>query len=678
LTVRAIVIGLLGGIILGAVGYWADHAARLNRFVSGQFPISIFAPLVVVVLLLNPLASRVRRRWRLGRAELATIIIAMLAACFVPGNGLLRYFTRMLIMPIHVNQTSPAWQANGVLEDMPQAMLANRGYYDEALVRRFIEGSGTTGEPIAFGEVPWERWTQTLVFWLPLIVLFGVASVAMALIVHPQWSRHERLLYPIAEFANTMLTGPGQQPAYRTTAFKVAVAIVLLCHVNNGLAQYLSGWSIVIPRGMDFSSIAAKFPLLRWGWGGWSLQRPTIWPVAVALAFFLPRDVSFSVGISQPLATVVGAMIVHFGWVTLGGDFISGGPFQFQRAGGCIALALVLLYFGRRFYWSVLRRAVTSCGPPPHDAGWAVGACRVLLVCVAALTALLATTTGLAWPLALAFVVLTLLAYISVARITAEFGMFYVQIIWCPVMILMGIFGVVAIGPQALLVLAVLSVVFVAQPEESVMTFVVQGLRIGEVQRLPERRSGLTAMTVVVLVVLIAVPVALWVDYSYGSGTRSWAARGMPRVPYNALQGIRTDLRLDGTLDAAVSAVGWERVANIKPDRRFLFFAGIGAGLLIVTYMLRLRFRWWPLHPILFLVWETWASALFFASFLLGWLIKSMVSTSGSHRAMQTGRHFMVGVLAGELLGGILWMLVGTIYFFITRTRPPYYNIFPF
>jgi len=38
----------------------------------------------------------------------------------------------------------------------------------------------------------------------------------------------------------------------------------------------------------------------------------------------------------------------------------------------------------------------------------------------------------------------------------------------------------------------------------------------------------------------------------------------------------------------------------------------------------------------------------------------------------------MVGVIAGELLGGMLWMCVGGAFYGATGQNPPPYNIFPY
>jgi hypothetical protein len=37
----------------------------------------------------------------------------------------------------------------------------------------------------------------------------------------------------------------------------------------------------------------------------------------------------------------------------------------------------------------------------------------------------------------------------------------------------------------------------------------------------------------------------------------------------------------------------------------------------------------------------------------------------------------MIGVIAGELLAGLLWMIVGASYYFFTGRTPAAYTIFP-
>ncbi len=681
-TLRAILLGLLGAVLVSTVGYFVDHVAHLNRVVSGQFPIIVYGPLVLVALLINPLLNRIRAGWAFRRSELGVIIVAMLVACSIPSNSLLRYFTRCMVMPIQFNRAETAWKADKLLEDLPPVILANEGKYDDRLVGGFLNGLGTQNRRIGISEVPWGQFDKALPFWGAVIVLFAIASICLALIVHPQWSRRERLRYPIAEFANILMDpgAAGRGPIFRRGAFWVGLGALLIFHVVNGLYA----WEVVavqIPREFAFPQIFQTFPWLRQGQGSMVIGNPRIWPMAVALAFFLASDVTFSVGICQPLATLLIVTLVALGLLQQGGNFITGQPFQWQRAGSCMALGATLIYFGRHYYWGVLTSALTFRPAGEGIDRYCVTACRILLLSLAALTVVLVTLAELPWPLAIGFVMLVMLGYLAVARITAELGIYYVQIVWYPVAVLLGVFGAAAMGPAALVTLGVLCIVFASQPEESLMAFVVQGQRVAERQRIAPGRAGWVAAVAFGLALVAGVTVALWVDYNYGGAggsSPSWDYRWLQIQPYETLKSVKADLRNAGQLEASRSMTSWQRIGNMSPDSTFLVWTGLGFAAVLGTYAIRLRWHWWPIHPVMFLIWETWASAMFFQSFLLAWILQLAVRRMGSNHAYTVAKTVMVGVVAGELLGGMLWMIVGGIYYAATGGQtPPYYNIFP-
>jgi hypothetical protein len=92
---------------------------------------------------------------------------------------------------------------------------------------------------------------------------------------------------------------------------------------------------------------------------------------------------------------------------------------------------------------------------------------------------------------------------------------------------------------------------------------------------------------------------------------------------------------------------------------------------------LRLRFTWWPLHPVMFLVWTTWPIQMFGASFLLGWALKVAVTRLGGTRLHNRCKPLMIGMVAGELLGALTFMVHGAIYYAVTDMLPKEYRIFP-
>jgi hypothetical protein len=92
---------------------------------------------------------------------------------------------------------------------------------------------------------------------------------------------------------------------------------------------------------------------------------------------------------------------------------------------------------------------------------------------------------------------------------------------------------------------------------------------------------------------------------------------------------------------------------------------------------LRLRWAKWPLHPVLFLVWSTWAGRDMSASFLGGWMLKLLVTRYAGAGWYQRLKPLMFGLIAGELLGGLVPMGIGFVYWLKTGLPPKVFNILP-
>jgi len=61
LTIRAILIGVLLGLGITAVGYFNDWVLRLSYVASDLIPVSVYGLLVLGILIINPLLRAVRR-----------------------------------------------------------------------------------------------------------------------------------------------------------------------------------------------------------------------------------------------------------------------------------------------------------------------------------------------------------------------------------------------------------------------------------------------------------------------------------------------------------------------------------------------------------------------------------------------------------------------------------------
>jgi hypothetical protein len=672
LTLRAIIIGLLVTVLIPTVGYFSDQVLRLTIFIGNQFPIVVFAPLVLVLILGGALG----RRRRLAGAELAVILTMAMVACNVPGGGLLRMFTRSIAMPIHFNENNLAWQKAGVLKLLHPVMLPNDGKYDQAFMTGFLSGSA---KPISPDKLPWDKWTRTLSFWWPLTFLLGFASICLGLVVHNQWSLRERLRYPIADFANSLLAyeGPGRdRPVLRHRLFWLGLICLLALHIVNGLAKWWPNEMISIPMGFDFDAVLKKFPKLATHWVANCLFGVAIWPMVVAFGFLIPSDVSLSLGLSEVFWVLITAWLVNGLGVEVHGADDLGGPTNWQRAGSAVAVAAMILYTGRRYYWEVLKRAVTFRRSDEAE-GYVAWACRLLVLSMAAMVAML-TWVGLDWPFAVLLVMLLMLIYLIQARINAESGLILSLLTWLPSIVLLGLFGAKAFGPKAMIICGLVGAIFARDTHECLMPFFMNALRISQSQDISPRRAGPLAAAAFGLALLVGVPFGLWVDHNYGVlKGEHFATNVAPQWTFDATASTVDLLDRTQELDESRSMSVWHRFTGMKPEAKFLWAAGLGFAAVLMISALRLRFTWWPIHPMMFLVWGTWSMAMLNHSFLIGWAIKKLVTKFGGARGYIAGRYLMFGVIAGELLGGLLWMIVGAIYYACTGQKPIRYQIFP-
>lgn len=673
MSFRSVILGVLGAVFIATAGYFNDQIMRLEHFVGHFFPLAVFLPLLVLCGAVNPLLRRVGRELRVG--ELAVIVAFWLVGCNLPGSGLLRFWSRAVVVPVQYNQQRPAWQQARALETVPPQLLANEGVYDETFISGVMTGEGRENM-IPPGAIPWSKWAGPVQGWMPLVVLLAVASVALSLMVHRVWAENERLPFPVAQVAMSfMQTDPVRStgPIFRQKFFLAAMAMVFTIHLINGLFAWTNGALINIPMRFEFSEVLRAFPkLAEVPWGGITMFHLKLVPTVIAFAVLVSEDVGFSLGISGIAMALVGAVAMEFGlgieWSTF-----KGGAFDWQVGGSFLAIAAMLMYYGRRHYWGMLKGALGFSSTPSSSRE--VWACRVFLVCLAG-AAVLLTRLGLDWVLALLVVLLFMLGYLVFARINAESGLFLIGSKYAPVAILLGLFGVQAMGLKAIAVIGVLSVVFAFDIRECLMPMVLNGLQVCRGTNIPTGRTAWMGAGVFLLALAAAVPFSIWIDHNYGlrSG-EMWSTESAPAIPFDFVTGQHDLLSVQDKLGIGDGLSGMARLAAMKPNPLALKAMLVGFAAVIVLSFLRLRFRWWPIHPILLLVWGTWGMYEVAGAFLVGWAIKKIYLTmGGQYSRLKT---FMIGAIAGDLLGGAVWMIAGFIYWLITKRPAPRYDIFP-
>jgi hypothetical protein len=690
MTLRAVIIGVVGALLLAGLGY-VNHQVELPTLIQHHFPVFVFGLMVLLAMVVNPLLYKLRPTWRFRPGELAVIVGFLLAVASIPDSGLMRHFTSVIALPKHHNRMLVGWRSNDVLGYAPReelvpgsdepsmAMLAGRPGETEELLEGFVgSGLGEPGDPIGLRQIPWDQWVPALITWVPMILLVAVGVISMAMIVHRQWSSHERLRYPISAAATAMMAqdrGHALGRIFRSRTFWFGFAALFIIHVIRAThAWQLQG--VQIPLTFDLKPIYQKYPDIISVDGGWSLLHPTFSATAIAFGFLLASDVSLSLGISQIIHVAALIFLVNLG-VDVSFNHMTGGVTSWQLFGSYLGVGLLLLYTGRRYYGQVFRKAFLfgrARGVEP-SAAWAA---RFFLLACAGIAGIL-ITLGLDWPLAILAVLLIMLVFLVMSRINAESGLFFIMPHWQATAVLLGLFGTYALGPAAIVIVGLMCAVFTIETRECLMPYVVNILKIGDDNGVKPSRMGPSVAALFAVGLLVAIPVVLWSNYNYGIKPGHWVTTEMPQFTFNAAEQAVTELDLADKLDAS-SGLDWiGRIDNIDPKQGFLAAAGIGLALAVGVSILRLRFSWWPIHPIIFLVWGTYPMYKLSHSFLLGWILKTAVTRLGGAGRYRGASRFFLGAIAADLTAGLLAMFVGWGYYAVMGVKPPHsYGVFPF
>jgi len=677
MSFRAIAIGLLLAVGISVFGYFNDWIMQQAFLATNLIPICVFGVLVLALVVLYPLLLMFKKKG-LSPAEWCVITALMLVACVIPGPGLMWHFSNSLVTPHREQAVNPGWRKQNLLGYAPKVMLTDTGQktQDTPYGKNYdivVGGfrAGMPGSRIDIKQVPWGAWRRTLTFWLPLLGLSFVSGISLVRIVHQQWSQRERLRYPLAYVASEMIHGwaPDEQGVFRNKKFWLGFLVPVVILLVNGYVKWNTK-SIEIPLHVYLESqLGAKWPIIRNVPGIWWILNPEIFFSAVGFAYFVSSDISFSIGING-IVFAAAFLPLYIAGIDISGAGMEGGNYNHLMFGAYLGIGLVIFYTGRKFYATVLAKALCIPSKEPAESN-IVWACRIALATAAGMVLILVFVAGLNLLLAILYVMLIGLTYVVLTRINVETGLFMIQPGWAAAGVLLGLLGFAAIGPNMLIIVGILCTVIAVDPIVSLMPLAANAIKLGQSENIAPNRLSRWMVVAVLLALVTGVLGTITVQYTYGVAGRYGWADSVAKQPFSMLQRNLQKLPPDPGEGESFS------FAAIAPSNKFLSSAAIGLVLVTVLSILRLRYTWWPIHPVLFLVWGTFPGYILGASFLLGWLIKTGVTTFGGGKSYRSARPFFIGLIAGEFAAAIFWVLVGMTYYLVEDMAGPVFRILP-
>ena len=687
---RSFVFGLLGILLIAGLSGYLDSACFYGpRMVGNHLPGGALTYVVFLGLVWNGVAGRISRRLALCPGELAVVLCATLMACFPPSSGLLRYMVRVMMLPWYYLPGHPEWAEHGLLDMIhpglfpapgPQAALAAPGSAAQIAYQRVYQGyfSGLAqgAHWIPLGDVPFAAWARPLLFWGPLVFLMSIACIALQFVVHRQWSRHEQLGYPLAQVFGSFRARrdgrPGVPDIFRSRLFWWGFAPVFLYYLLDFLGMKFP---------QTFPRMSESFPALRSWWvptyqaipafkhaGGyhWLLCGQTLYFTIVGAAYFVSTEISLTMGLAPLLLVVFGVL-----WYYASGSPVAAEQVNSSSGGAYLGYALILLYTGRTYFASLARRAA-GLRPRPGaldvdaDGGAAVLAARTFIVALLGEMAVL-HLMGFEWALAVLFALMIHTVFLIFTRIICETGIPFLGTDWSEFGQLVSLVGPATVGPKGLVMGHWLHNILLVDPRECLMPYAATSARLAEERRLPLRRVFLFLCGAVAVALGVAFVATLYTQYNLGAlGTAdNYAPHLAVRHPFDVCSKLVRELKDMGDYGASCSGSFLGRLRLVRADPQTApFFAG-GALVVVVLSMVRFKFARFPLHPVAFMVWGSYACGVCWGSFLVGWFVKTLVVRFGGGRAYQEFKPLFIGLIAGEtvFLGlhvlynlGCLWL----------------------
>jgi len=590
-------------------------------------------PLAVLFLLGAAGSIPVLRRSALTRRELLTVYCATLVATPLFSISVLFWALSQPISYYYFGQAYPQWQP----------------VFLNLIPSWFAPSSGVTVEGYFLGQsaVPWSQWAVPLAAWSSFIGAVFLANLCLVSLVQRQWITHERLTFPLAQIPLEVVASAGSQQAGRLGAHRMFWFGLWAAF----LVTFLSSLSQRIPALPAFPLVVRLMsPQIVGPMAAFGQVDVAFYPWLLAIAYLIPKDVSFSVwslwlvrlGLTA-LAIACGAEPESSeGWWRY--DFPA--PYN-QVTGAVFALAGWALWRSRRHLAHVLRAALglerdgaESREPLPHR--WAlVGfvVCFGWLVCFFHLA-------GCRWAFALAFPAVIVAAYLSYARLQAEAAL-DPALWWFSDILIMPIGGKRFL-PREWISLYTAGWVSAPMPSFVLSACSINALtafKIADSAGIDARRLTRLLAGGFFAALLLGIYVVLTTTYRIGflgmrGGTDdNVVAVVLPMYGHGIYGGI------EGIYDAEPSPIG-------------MLYIGVGAAVCLLLAVLRLRFLWWPLHPVGYVLSNSLPIAYGLFPFFIAWIVKALITRYGGLRLYRATVPVAIGLIMGDMLNLTLWNIV--------------------
>jgi len=623
----------IGAALIPALCMWVIQAEIL--WYSSQPTTVSLMPHVVFILFLLTLGNLALGRWcpraALNPGELLTIYVMMAIASVVCGHD----FIQVLVTSISYGYAG-ATPENGWAkfhEFLPSFVVLN----DPEVVRGYYQGGSSMYR--------WEvvlAWGRPILWWASFIFALVSALFLINALLRKQWTENEKLSYPVIQIPLLVATQPRSLLRNRLLwyGFALAAAIDLV----NGLNVFFPS----VPKLPIVHFDNLKNYLTERPWNAIGQMWFSLYPFAIGVCFFLPVDMAFSCWfffIFWQLQRVVSS------WM---GVQVPGFPFvNDQTAGGYLALCLIALWVSRRYLREVFLHVFVRKRLDESGEALPYRVTALLLAGCLAYVGWFLTRLGMSWWLVVPFLIAYFMIAVAIARMRAELGPPAHDLHYAgPDQMLPRFFGMRGLGPRNLTGLA-LTWFFNRAYRGQPIAPAIEGYKLAQQTRMSARHMLVAMLVALALGIFGGFWAMLHVGYKYGMeasvvGPGRWF-------------GFEVYRNLHGWLSSPQ-----------PPNTGATIATGVGVLSTLALAAMRMRFAWWPFHPVGYAVSGSWSMEQLWFPMFVSWFLKWVILRYGGARAYRRAVPFFVGLVLGEFVVGCYWNLHGAIFGCLTYDFWPY------
>ncbi|MGB9607882.1 MAG: DUF6785 family protein [bacterium] len=569
----------------------------------------------------------------LSQSELILIYSMMLVGTGIPSFGLTAYLIPTLIGGNYFAAPENKWRIL-FYKYTPKWLVPwnPKGPEKQPVSLAFYEGLHY-GEPI-----PWKEWVIPLLAWTSFALLLFFMMLCLASILRRQWVEGEKLIFPLVQVPLEMAREDGGviNPFFRNKLMWLGFAIPFIIHTINAFHYYFP----YIPQITLQTNLNQFLPNPPWN----QIGIFEIWVhfSVIGLSFIIASDLAFSLWFFFLLFKVEAAIAASFGMKM---DYVFTYPVQvfaaYQMLGAFIVLSFHMFLTARHYIKEVLLKAFSnkssiddSKEPMPYKvAVWGFISSGALLVAWCGYAGMNIFVAVVVLVLFVFFIMLPLTRFVS------EGGLLFIQAPFQPTEIINSFARSDFLGGRNLTILAYIQRIFMFDLRASLLPSVMDALKISDSTRYSKRHF----LWGLVLAIFIAIGGSyiseLWMVYRRGGVSMSpWFLIASPQQPFQFLASALQN--------------------PVHPDWRAGTFLGVGLATAIFLTQMRLRFTWWPLHPLGYAMGPSWPMIQLWFSIMIGWFIKVFILKAGGMKAFAKARPFFLGMILGEFVVGGIWIII--------------------